>query len=171
MTRPLGHTSSVPHNSWTERAWIAIARETTDSGRVWRKEEYDVRRTHTPLQILLYLGRRVARTRPPEPSTDEIVDAEVRRRQVAYLIETEPPLTSDAPTIGEVAAQSPTNPHVGASLVEAHGPTPNMRDLFYDLLQGDLSIFWTPEEEVAIMEAFDAAQSAVANGLARRFPS
>lgn len=67
---------------WTERAWIAIARETTDSGRVWRgpRSIQEGSEFVTPLDLIMYLGRRVARTRPPQPSIDEVVGAAVARR-------------------------------------------------------------------------------------------
>lgn len=145
MSRPLGHTSSVPTNNWTERAWVAIARETTNSGRSWRKPGQRPARLW-PVDFLHYLGKRVARTRPPEPSTDEIVAAAVTRRW---------PDTWD----GERECLDLCDLHCGQE-------RPNLRDLFYDLLMESP----TNHNQVEIMRAFDTAQSAITNGLAKGKP-
>lgn len=133
---------------WTERAWLALERTTaTDTCRT-----YDVGRWHDtpPVRLMMWLGKRVARTQPPPPLTvSEAIAASCKRRW-----------------------PNP-KPAIPASLVEAHGPRPNMRDLFYDLLIEVLDDHTYSERPGAetIMEAFDAAQSAVDHGLARRSPS
>lgn len=78
-------TERVRPRDWTERAWLALERGTTDSGRVWRthatlQPRRNYHAHYSPLAVTTWLGERLARTRLPEPSTDEIVAATVKRR-------------------------------------------------------------------------------------------